>query len=438
MEVALHLSLNADVTVTGKRTFTNLADAADPAQNLVGIAQSASQGAITARQLDARPIMRAGEVLETVPGVVISQHSGEGKANQYYLRGFNLDHGTDFATTVAGHAGQHADARPRARLFGPELPDPRAGQRRPVFEGARTSPTRATSRPPAPPTSTTPTRSTGRSCASAAATRDSARAARRRRRRVGGGHLLGGARARAQRRSLGPCPTTIGRSTASSATASGDARQRLLDHRHGLSRRPGTRPTRCRSAPSTTGLIGRFGAIDPTRRRRHLPLQRLVRVAARRAATPRRKVVGLRHRLRPQSVLQLHLLPRRSGARRPVPSGRPSLRHRRQGQPPPARRAGAGRVDAEHVRRAAPQRRHHERRPLSHRGARSCSTRCARTRWSQTSAGGLRAERDGVGAVAAHAGRAPRRRLPLRRRRRRSRRTAARRAPGSSARRAAW
>ena len=74
----------------------------NPAENLVGIAQSASQGAITARQLDARPIMRAGEVLETVPGVVISQHSGEGKANQYYLRGFNLDHGTDFATTVAG------------------------------------------------------------------------------------------------------------------------------------------------------------------------------------------------------------------------------------------------------------------------------------------------------------------------------------------------
>src|SRR4029078_10277717 len=74
----------------------------DPAQNRVGLARSASQGAITARQLDARPIMRAGEVLETVPGVVISQHSGEGKANQYYLRGFNLDHGTDFAITVAG------------------------------------------------------------------------------------------------------------------------------------------------------------------------------------------------------------------------------------------------------------------------------------------------------------------------------------------------
>ena len=102
LDTVLHLALSADVTVTGKRTFANLADVENPAENLVGIAQSASQGAITARQLDARPIMRAGEVLETVPGVVISQHSGEGKANQYYLRGFNLDHGTDFATTVAG------------------------------------------------------------------------------------------------------------------------------------------------------------------------------------------------------------------------------------------------------------------------------------------------------------------------------------------------
>jgi Carboxypeptidase regulatory-like domain/TonB-dependent Receptor Plug Domain len=102
VDPVLQLSLNAEVTVTGKRTFTNLADAEDPARSLVGIAQSASQGAITARQLDARPVMRSGDVLETVPGVVITQHSGEGKANQYYLRGFNFDHGTDFASTVAG------------------------------------------------------------------------------------------------------------------------------------------------------------------------------------------------------------------------------------------------------------------------------------------------------------------------------------------------
>jgi len=102
LDVVLRFVLSADVTVTAKRTFTNLADAQAPAEDLVGIAQSSSQGAISARQLDARPIMRSGEVLETVPGVIISQHSGEGKANQYYLRGFNLDHGTDFASTVAG------------------------------------------------------------------------------------------------------------------------------------------------------------------------------------------------------------------------------------------------------------------------------------------------------------------------------------------------
>ena len=102
VDAVMYLALSADVTVTQKSTFTNLADAENPAENLIGIAQSASQGAITARQLDARPIMRNGEVLETVPGVIISQHSGEGKANQYYLRGFNLDHGTDFATSVAG------------------------------------------------------------------------------------------------------------------------------------------------------------------------------------------------------------------------------------------------------------------------------------------------------------------------------------------------
>jgi hypothetical protein len=98
----LSLSVTAEVTVTGHRSFVNLADVEDPASNLVGVALAASQGAVTAKQLETRPIMRAGEVLETVPGLIISQHSGEGKANQYYLRGFNLDHGTDFATTVAG------------------------------------------------------------------------------------------------------------------------------------------------------------------------------------------------------------------------------------------------------------------------------------------------------------------------------------------------
>ena len=102
IDAVLSLALSADVVVVAKRTFANLADIENPAENLVGVAQSASQGAITAQQLEVRPLMRSGEVLETVPGVIITQHSGEGKANQYFLRGFNLDHGSDFAMTVAG------------------------------------------------------------------------------------------------------------------------------------------------------------------------------------------------------------------------------------------------------------------------------------------------------------------------------------------------
>jgi hydrogenase/urease accessory protein HupE len=72
------------------------------ADSLIGIADSASEGNIGQAQLEARPILRPGEVLEAVPGLIVSQHSGEGKANQYYLRGFNLDHGTDFLTQIDG------------------------------------------------------------------------------------------------------------------------------------------------------------------------------------------------------------------------------------------------------------------------------------------------------------------------------------------------
>ncbi|HUL72567.1 MAG TPA: TonB-dependent receptor [Vicinamibacterales bacterium] len=102
VDVTMHLSLSAEVVVTAASTFRNLADLDHPEEDLVGVATAASEGAVTGRQIQTRPIMRSGEVLETVPGLIISQHSGEGKANQYYLRGFNLDHGTDFATTVAG------------------------------------------------------------------------------------------------------------------------------------------------------------------------------------------------------------------------------------------------------------------------------------------------------------------------------------------------
>jgi outer membrane receptor protein involved in Fe transport len=70
--------------------------------DLSGIADSATEGTVTARQLANRPLLRPAEVLETVPGMVVTQHSGDGKANQYFLRGFNLDHGSDFATQLMG------------------------------------------------------------------------------------------------------------------------------------------------------------------------------------------------------------------------------------------------------------------------------------------------------------------------------------------------
>lgn len=68
--------------------------------SLIGIADSASQGTVGSDELDERPILRTGELLETIPGVIITQHAGGGKANQYFTRGFNLDHGTDFAVDL--------------------------------------------------------------------------------------------------------------------------------------------------------------------------------------------------------------------------------------------------------------------------------------------------------------------------------------------------
>jgi outer membrane receptor protein involved in Fe transport len=68
----------------------------------VGTSDAASAGSITPELIDDRPLLRPAEVLEEIPGMIVTQHSGAGKANQYFLRGFNLDHGTDFATSVTG------------------------------------------------------------------------------------------------------------------------------------------------------------------------------------------------------------------------------------------------------------------------------------------------------------------------------------------------
>lgn len=71
-------------------------------RELIGSADSANEGTVLKQQLDLRTVYRPGELLEAVPGLVVTQHSGEGKANQYFLRGFNLDHGTDLRITVDG------------------------------------------------------------------------------------------------------------------------------------------------------------------------------------------------------------------------------------------------------------------------------------------------------------------------------------------------
>ena len=71
-------------------------------ENLEGIATAGSEGVVSSQRFSAVPILRPGEVLEMVPGLIVTQHAGDGKANQYFLRGFNLDHGTDFATYVSG------------------------------------------------------------------------------------------------------------------------------------------------------------------------------------------------------------------------------------------------------------------------------------------------------------------------------------------------
>lgn len=106
----------AAVKVTGRR------------DDLSGVAISASQGRIGHVDLKRRPLVREGELLEAIPGMILTQHSGDGKANQMFLRGFNLDHGTDFQTRIEAmplnlvtHA--HGQGYSDLNLLIPELVD---------------------------------------------------------------------------------------------------------------------------------------------------------------------------------------------------------------------------------------------------------------------------------------------------------------------------
>src|ERR1700691_6321056 len=80
----------SEVTITAERL------------DLLGSASSASEGVVADQELQLTPAYRPGQLLETVPGLIVTLHSGEGKANQFLMRGYNLDHGTDLAVFVDG------------------------------------------------------------------------------------------------------------------------------------------------------------------------------------------------------------------------------------------------------------------------------------------------------------------------------------------------
>ncbi len=104
-------SASAQVLSSGEsREPASQADTADPGtvdivvfgrgEAMIGVAHAASEGSIGGADLLVRPLLKTAELLEAVPGMVAAQHSGSGKANQYFLRGFNLDHGSDFTTYI--------------------------------------------------------------------------------------------------------------------------------------------------------------------------------------------------------------------------------------------------------------------------------------------------------------------------------------------------
>jgi hypothetical protein len=96
LATALHAADPTPPTALPEMTVEGKAD------SLIGIAPSASKGQTSAAELATRPFLRRGELLEVVPGMTVTQHAGGGKANQYFLRGINLDHGTDFAISIDG------------------------------------------------------------------------------------------------------------------------------------------------------------------------------------------------------------------------------------------------------------------------------------------------------------------------------------------------
>ena len=328
------------------------------ATNLVGSPARQTKATSAPPISPLRPLLRPGEVVENIPGVIVTQHSGSGKANQYFLRGFNLDHGTDLALSVDGvpvnmpshaHGQGYADLNfviPGARRAGGFQEGTVLRRCRRLRLGRRVQ------------------HSLLRPAAGGAAWRTAASSATAGRRRrtmppFGGGNLIYAGELRAQRRTVDTRRRrhSAGRRAAVRAAATADGftspRWRITT--------TGGRPTSARSRHRRR-LIGRWGAIDTTD----------AGTTGRYSLTADWHALGaqssshcrVRAALRSRSLLRLHLFPQRPGARRP---------DRATGRPVRLRRAG----DAHALRHALGARR---RTPSASRSATTTSTTACTTR----------------------------------------------------------
>lgn len=100
LTLVLSMTLGLPVAAYAEDFDTTTVIISGRAEHKIDKVVAASEGSVGGSDLSLRPFLRPGEVLEAVPGLIATQHSGGGKANQYFLRGFNLDHGTDFSATI--------------------------------------------------------------------------------------------------------------------------------------------------------------------------------------------------------------------------------------------------------------------------------------------------------------------------------------------------
>ena len=340
---------------------------------------------MTARLIESRPTLRPAEVLEFVPGVIVTQHSGDGKANQYYLRGFNLDHGTDFATWVDGmpvnmptHA--HGQGYTDLNWLIPELVD-RIRYRKGPYDAEEGDFASAGSARiglfDALP----------RGIAEAHARRASL-CARPARQLACARRRPAALRARGRRTTTarGTTPRSSIASTASCATASATRRAARRSPRWAT--RPNWNATdQIPQRAVDAGLIGRFGAIDPSDGGRTARYS-LSYDTERRFADGVLEARRLRDPLAARPLFRLHLLPR-------APDRPRAGRNRRR--PVPAVRAADGLRAGDE-----PRLEHEARRPrLDHDGRPAAAPRPARSRSASTARSGAGTRRRRRKAVCA-------------------------------------